>query len=371
MLAPMRSFLLLVTCALVAGCGGDSEPKSEETVETHAEPTATADPAPAHGGEALYQRYCALCHGDDAQGYAADNAPSLISQELLRSASDAFLTAAIADGRPGTPMSAFSERRGGPLDEGEIGELVAFMRSKQREPRVLVDGVRVEGDATRGSEVYAAQCAECHGARGEGVTAVALANPTFLETASDGFIQYAISHGRTGTPMTAFAGRLTPQQIDDVVTFVRALGDGRAKPPAVEEPPPRIPTLTEMDLVTHPDGPQARFILRDERYVPAAQVAREFERGAKMVLIDARPTSDWLTLRIPGAVPVPYYELSAILDDLPRDGTWMIAYCACPHAASGRVVDALRERGFRNTAVLDEGIHHWEQQGYPTATGAP
>ena len=29
------------------------------------------------------------------------------------------------------------------------------------------------------------------------------------------------------------------------------------------------------------------------------------------------------------------------------------------------LTDALREAGFRNTAVLDEGVQWWEQQGYP------
>jgi 3-mercaptopyruvate sulfurtransferase SseA len=29
------------------------------------------------------------------------------------------------------------------------------------------------------------------------------------------------------------------------------------------------------------------------------------------------------------------------------------------------VVDALRKRGFKNTAVLDEGILFWRQQGFP------
>ena len=50
---------------------------------------------------------------------------------------------------------------------------------------------------------------------------------------------------------------------------------------------------------------------------------------------------------------------------LPRDGTFIVAYCGCPHAASGRVVDALRERGFENTAVLDEGVLVWRDLGYP------
>ena len=47
------------------------------------------------------------------------------------------------------------------------------------------------------------------------------------------------------------------------------------------------------------------------------------------------------------------------------DDTFIVAYCACPHAASGHVVDALRERGYRNTAVLDEGILVWRELGHP------
>jgi len=63
------------------------------------------------------------------------------------------------------------------------------------------------------------------------------------------------------------------------------------------------------------------------------------------------------------------HVVDAILEELPRDGTPMVAYCGCPHAASGRVVDALREHGFTNTAVIDEGIDHWAEQDYPTAEG--
>lgn len=324
-------------------------------------------------GEALYARYCALCHGADAEGYAADDAPSLRSPEFLRTASDAFLTAAIADGRPGTAMSAWSDRRGGPLGAQEIAALVRYLRSLQRDPPVIVDHVEVDGSPQRGRAIYAQHCARCHGARGEGVDAVALANPVLLATASDGFLQYAVSHGRSGTRMPAFASRLTPQQIDDVVSYVRILGTDAGVPPAPPPPPepPELPALADMQLVLHPDGPSPRFTLREGRYVPAAQVKRELDRGARMIIMDARATSDWLAMRIPGAIPVPYYQLDSILEQLPRDGTWMIAYCACPHAASGRVVDALRREGFTNTAVLDEGIHHWHAQGFPTESGPP
>ena len=88
-----------------------------------------------------------------------------------------------------------------------------------------------------------------------------------------------------------------------------------------------------------------------------------------MILLDARPPSDYVRYHIPGAIPSPYYEIENVKARLPRDGTWIVAYCGCPHAASGRVMDHLREEGFENTAVLDEGVLVWSQEGYPVVRG--
>lgn len=323
-------------------------------------------------GERLYRRYCALCHGRDGEGYSADDAPALAAPQWLRSASDEFITAAIADGRPGTAMSAWSLRRGGPLSDPEIDAVVQYLRSWQRHPRALVDEQDVEGDPSRGRLVYAAECARCHGSRGEGVNAIRLANPALLATASDGFLRYAVAHGRSGTPMPAFSERLDSQQIDDVVAFVRSFADGQTSHHQPSEPThgsEDLPSLEDLQIVLNPEGPHPDLELRDDRFVAARAVKEALDEGSRMVILDARATSDWLRSRIPGAIPVPFYELDDIIEALPRDGTWMIAYCACPHAASGRVVDALRRHNFTRTAVLDEGIEHWEEAGYPTASG--
>ena len=53
---------------------------------------------------------------------------------------------------------------------------------------------------------------------------------------------------------------------------------------------------------------------------------------------------------------MPSYDVDECAAKLPKDGTWIVAYCACPHAASGRVAAALRDRGFKNVVVLDEGV---------------
>ena len=123
-------------------------------------------------------------------------------------------------------------------------------------------------------------------------------------------------------------------------------------------------------LIINPKGKQARFTLRDNRFVPAADVKAALDAKSRIVIIDARAPSDWALSRIPGSIPGPYYQLDR-LEKLPKDDTWIVAYCACPHHASGAVVDELRKRGYKHTAVLDEGILEWQRRGYPVEGTAP
>jgi rhodanese-related sulfurtransferase len=102
----------------------------------------------------------------------------------------------------------------------------------------------------------------------------------------------------------------------------------------------------------------------DPRYVSVDQVAAAFAAHQRMVIIDARPPSEWMRAHITSAVSIPYHDMKR-LDEVPKDGTWIIAYCACPHHLSGIVVDELRKRGYAHAAVLDEGINEWHRRGLP------
>src|SRR5205085_2137253 len=106
-------------------------------------------------------------------------------------------------------------------------------------------------------------------------------------------------------------------------------------------------------------GKAPSFTLKEERFVAADDVKKALAQHRKMVIVDARSPSDWLGFHIPGSISGPYYA-AADLERIPNDGTWVIAYCACPHHASGAVVDALRAKGYKHTAVLDEGIMVWK-----------
>src|SRR5580704_7861310 len=83
--------------------------------------TPPPPPPPQHGsnhppqlaGAKTFAAFCAPCHGDDATGYKADHAPSLINPTFLESATDSFLIDAIEQGRPGTSMAAYARSFGG------------------------------------------------------------------------------------------------------------------------------------------------------------------------------------------------------------------------------------------------------------------
>jgi cytochrome c oxidase cbb3-type subunit III len=319
--------------------------------------SAAAEPAAGTNGPALYARYCQLCHGADATGYAADDAPSLVSPTFLASASDAFIAAGIRFGRPETAMAAYGKVRGGPLTEGQISAIVKFLRSKGPAASRL-PARKVSGDATRGAALFLRECKTCHGtpqARGK---APQLHNPEFLAAASPAFLRHAIQKGRRPTRMPAFERNLRASQIEDLVAWLVSLRPANVSAPRA---PPLLPT--QGPVVIHPKGKAPEFSLREGRFVSAEQVKRALDAQRRLIIIDARAASDWAAFRIPGAVSIPYYE-TAQLDRIPNDGTWVVAYCACPHHASGEVVDALRKRNYPHTAVLDEGILFWRSAGY-------
>jgi len=88
--------------------------------------------------------------------------------------------------------------------------------------------------------LYAENCAACHGERGQGGAAIALANPVYLAIADNEVLRKVIRNGIPGTPMPAFAqpagGMLTDQQVSALVDGIRKW----AKPGdlAGPQPPP-------------------------------------------------------------------------------------------------------------------------------------
>jgi mono/diheme cytochrome c family protein/rhodanese-related sulfurtransferase len=318
-------------------------------------------------GEQLYVRYCKLCHGENGAGYAADNAGQLGNPLFVASATWDLVWYGIKYGRPGTPMAAFGKSQGGPLEDEQIKNLVKYIRNLKYYQRDHPASDAPVGDGGRGSGLYGSHCAACHGPRGEGSKAgPSLGNPYFLVSATDSFLTYAIKYGRPATPMKPYAGALSDQQVADIVALIRSWARNVDYGPVEGEP---IPPLSK--LVINPDGPIAKLAPTAGHYVPAEQVSNALKAGARMVILDARVTSDWMNSHIPGAYPAPFYDgLPAdLVKALPRSGTPIVLYCGCPHTASDEVAVLLEKAGFTNIFVIEEGVLVWAQRGYPLTIG--
>lgn len=340
----------------------DAEDGSDDDT-TSADAEEEVDAVDVSAGASLYETYCAFCHGERGQGYLADNANALNNQEFLRTATDDFLQRSVIYGRPGTVMSPWGVERGGPLNDDDVDEIVRFIRTWQTEPTLDVSEIMVEGSALRGGTLYGVVCASCHGEDGEGVTATSLNNPWFHELASDGFIRHGIAVGRPGDGMRGYAGTRSPQDIDDLVSYIREW-----RTPVDGTPlEPFVPDIA--NAVLNPEGEPAAFALREDRFAAAADVKAAMDAGQRIVVLDARPTADYLDSHIAGATSLPFYDLDdAAIAALPSD-TFIITYCGCPHAVSGQLMNALLEAGFTQVGILDEGFYYWGDQPWPLATG--
>lgn len=317
--------------------------------------------------EANYQKYCTLCHGADREGNAADFAPSLKSKSLMSTMPLNFLASSIGFGRPNTAMAPYLADSGGPMSMKDIFTLATWLKYKAGHETIELSMDPIDGDLISGSKLFTQKCAECHGQKAEGLTAPALANPAFLAFATDAYIKYAIENGRDDTEMASFKHQLSDDQMNDLTAYIRSLTSGWSPEPKELSPYPE-----PKDYVSNPKGKNPAFKLKQDRYVPMEQVAKALKEKNKMVILDTRTSSEWHNAHIPGAIPIPYYiSEDKVADGLPNDKTWIIAYCSCPHAASDKIIDMLRKKGYKNTAVIDEGFFNWINAGHPIIGGQP
>lgn len=348
-----RLWVALMTLLMVQGLFASDLPRIR-----------TLTPEQSERAAANYQKYCALCHGADRQGYVNDHAPSLRSKSLFESGIPHAVLRPLSYGRQGTAMGGYLDEMGGPLTLDETWDLTYWLFEKSGATRVPISTKPVHGDVARGGELYQQHCADCHGKEGEGVNAPALGNPSALAHNSDEFYRYAITHGRDGTPMVAFKDRLSAADIDNVTAFLRSRAGGW------QQTAPVLKQLPSPDqFVINPEGDEPSFVLTDDLYVSAADLNAALAAKQRMILLDTRVTSVWQMAHIEGSFPMPYYSnFDGIAELLPRD-VQIVAYCSCPRAAADYVIGKLRDRGFTKTAVLYEGIFGWMELGFPVMRG--
>ena len=107
--------------------------------------------------------------------------------------------------------------------------IVAFPLYRLREPSLRADAKASQQRSYEktGRDLFATNCASCHGAQGTGGIAPTLNSKQFLTTTSDNQIALIVTGGVSGSSMSAwsldYGGSLTDEQIRQMVTYLRTL----------------------------------------------------------------------------------------------------------------------------------------------------
>ena len=222
-------------------------------------------------GRAVYSRSCSVCHGDrgDAASWAKNSlnpAPAAFTAHGLDQLSRASMIETITFGEKGTAMMPFTvqlsheeiaatvdyiraafmpegmgpgaeghDRRHGQVagpenaagHTGETGENAAGHASEKPADAPFPAGLA--GDSVWGKTFYEANCAECHGPKGDGEGRRAyfmikkpkdfLSRTARAELDRPKLFEY-VGNGVVGTTMPAWEKVLTPQQIANVGEYV-------------------------------------------------------------------------------------------------------------------------------------------------------
>lgn len=180
-------------------------------------------------GANLFASNCAVCHGQFGEGGPNPANPSqtivpISSAEFLKTRDDFTMRNIISQGQPNFGMSPFGAAYGGPLSDDQIDALVAYIRSWEANPPVsLPPEVAAAREALNGSQVFAKVCARCHGANGEGGIGPAFNTQDFQNRYDDQALLDRIANGREATPMIAWGEVLSPDQLQQLVRYIRTL----------------------------------------------------------------------------------------------------------------------------------------------------
>ncbi len=182
-------------------------------------------------GGRLYAENCAVCHGSSGEGRVG----ATLSKDWPSIRPDLRVRTVIEEGVSGSPMPAWSQKKGGPLSDEEIEALTLYILSWETggvpplptpavTPRPPITPIpEVEGDPNRGAVLYDENCAVCHGSNGEGRIGARLAKE-WPAIRPDLRVKTTIERGVPGSPMSAwgrtYGGPLTDTDIDDIVAFI-------------------------------------------------------------------------------------------------------------------------------------------------------
>ncbi len=188
-------------------------------------------------GARIFAENCAVCHGEDGQGRIGAN----LAKDWPSIRPDLQIKETIERGVEGTLMPAWGQLYGGPLDDRQIDAVTAYILSWESgglrliyplptaDTRIiLTPPPGVSGDPNRGAQLYAQNCAVCHGSQGQGRIGANLAQ-NWPSIRPDLRVKTVIENGVEGSVMPAWSqvngGPLSDQEINDIVAFVLTWSD--------------------------------------------------------------------------------------------------------------------------------------------------
>lgn len=183
---------------------------------------AQAGERPAKGGElkpaVIYHNYCSVCHGDRGDGNSRAKGSLEPPPRDFTRANDLTREAMVAlttHGKPGTAMMAWKNQ----LTAQEIEAVVDYIRNNFMQ-------VALDPRLIRGRQLYAHNCAVCHGERGQGAPAAFGVKPPRDLSSPQARAELTRERMMASTvgshPNAGFVGKLQSADIEAVVDFVRA-----------------------------------------------------------------------------------------------------------------------------------------------------
>ncbi len=162
-------------------------------------------------GQRLFLTYCAQCHGGDARG--AKGFPNLTDNDWLYGGAPDTIKTTILGGRQGM-MPPFGPALGG---DG-VKDVANYVRSLSG---LAHDSLR----AQRGKDLFAQNCAACHGPEGtgnQGIGAPNLTDKTWLYGSAEATIIETVTKGRTNR-MPSFESFLGDAKVHLLAAYVYGL----------------------------------------------------------------------------------------------------------------------------------------------------
>lgn len=220
LVAGVATLALLIACESNKGAAKKPDKPSTPMRWIDSTPQKVAKGKAAFGA-------CMGCHGNDAGGRVGIG-PRLASESFLAAASDDFLVENIKEGRAGTTMVPWKSS----YSDDQVQAVVAYLRSLEAVGPADLNEAPLKGDPAKGAEDFRTICAACHGRNGGGYqetsNGTGIGRKVFLDKASNGFMRHIIEAGKSHTAMKGFAddapaavANLTPQQIDNIIAYLR------------------------------------------------------------------------------------------------------------------------------------------------------